>query len=107
MRHAMLFLVLAMSLSGCATYYWYKPEASQAVVERDSQECREQAFQLVNRFYVDDPYWWSPVWRRPWDPWWPSMPDPAAEQDVYNRCMSFKGYALIKEPKRSRASGGP
>jgi hypothetical protein len=56
---------------------------------------------------ADDPFWpgIGPHWG-------PSIPVSglALEQDVYRRCMTFKGYALVKDqpglPARHSASKG-
>jgi hypothetical protein len=107
MRNVCALVALALLASGCATYSWYKADVPPEIAAQDSQECRSQASYMVNRWYMDEPFWWGTGWRHlhPY-PTWPTSSALGAEQDVFNRCMYYKGYALIKDPKPPRASGG-
>jgi hypothetical protein len=109
MRTIASVVAFALLLSGCGTYYWYNPHVPPEIAQRDSEECREQARQLTTLALMDDdPLWWGPGWRHHRGPFFgPMTSGLAMEQDVYDRCMRFKGYALIKEPERPSPSGSP
>jgi hypothetical protein len=98
---AVIVVAVVLLLSGCGTYYWYHPNVPPEIAQRDSEECREQARQLVTwELMDDDPFWPGSGWRYRRGPFLgPMTSGLAMEQDVHDRCMRFKGYALIKEPK--------
>jgi hypothetical protein len=98
-------LVVLVLASGCASYSWYHPNVPPELIARDEAECREQARQLVTLELMDDPFWWDPGFRHRRGLGLPVTTGLAMEQDVFNRCMRFKGYALVKDPRAP--SGGP
>jgi len=104
MHRALTVVGIASLLAGCASYSWYNPNVPPEIAQRDSEECRQQAAYLVNtRLMADDPFWWGPGSRR----WGPALPVSGLEmeQDVYRRCMMFKGYTLVKNPDPAHPSG--
>jgi hypothetical protein len=102
MRRLLTLVGMASLLAGCASYSWYNPNVPPEIAQRDSEECRRQAAYLVNaQLMADDPFWWGP---RYWGPG-PPVSGLALEQDVYRRCMTFKGYTLVKDPEPGRPSG--
>jgi hypothetical protein len=106
MRSVPVVVALALLLCGCGTYSWYNPNVPPEITQRDSEACREQARQLVTwELMDDDPFWDRPGWRHHRAPWGPMTSGLAMEQDVYDRCMRSKGYALIKEPKAPSPAG--
>src|ERR1700694_4147261 len=103
MRSAVAFVAGTPLLSGCASYSWYNPNVPPEIAERDSEECRQQAAYLVNTtLMANDPFWLAP------DPlrWGPPVSGLALEQDMYRRCMTSKGYALVKD-QPGRPAGPP
>lgn len=111
MSRLLSLIAMIVVLAGCATYAWTKPGVTAEVMARDDTECRAQARDLASEYaFVGGPFWgprpWGPVWY--YDPFWryDALPDPTwrlhAEQRVYDRCMAFKGYRLVKEPKGER-----
>lgn len=81
----------------------YNPNVPPEIAERDSQECRRQAAYLVNTtLMADDPFWLAPDSLR----WGPPVSGLALEQDMYRRCMTSRGYALV-EDQPGRPSGPP
>ena len=107
MRSVVVVVALPLLLSGCGTYYWYHPDVPPEITQRDSEECREYARRLVTLALMDDDWFWG-------GPHWlgrshlgPPVSGLAMEQDVYDRCMRTKGYALVKEPKPPHPAGSP
>jgi hypothetical protein len=105
MRSALTVVILALLVGGCAAYSLYNPNVPPEIADRDSQECREQARQLVNWTLMDDDQFWSgPGWRHRRGPFYSPMTSGLAmEQDVYDRCMRYKGYTLIKQERPTAA----
>jgi hypothetical protein len=113
--------VLALSLSGCATYAWMKPGVAPDVAEADLLDCTRQARSIS--WDVESSFWrsswgswgWYGPWSSPWgpaslhspfwrhshwyDPFW-VQPDPFwrvdLERRLVDRCMYAKGYDLQK-----------
>jgi hypothetical protein len=107
MRVALLVVALALLLSGCATYSWVGPGVPPEIVQRDSEECREQARRLVTWTLMDDdPFFWGPG-RYRFGGMGPMTSGLAMEQDVHDRCMRGKGYTLVRDPEPPRAAGSP
>lgn len=112
MSRLLTLVAMIVVLAGCATYTWTKPGITPELMARDDTECRAQARDLASEYALaGGPFWgprpWGPLWgpigyRDPF--WW--YDDPGwrlqAEQRVYDRCMAFKGYRLVKEPKGER-----
>src|SRR5919109_3596098 len=112
MSRGLLVIVICVLFAGCATYVWTKPGVAPDLAARDEAECRAQARDLATEYaFARSPYW-DPrfgVWRPGLGPdpfWWGwggPVPDPTwslqVEQRVYDRCMAFKGYNLVKVPK--------
>jgi hypothetical protein len=110
MRRIIGFTAAALLLGGCASYAWYRPDATPRMAASDERFCRSLASDPVNELAVGA---WSPTagwgWR-PWDgpwrrPWMGPWPDPAselaAEQRVLDRCMRARGYDLVRvDPPR-------
>ncbi len=112
-RSTIVCACVSLLLAGCASYAWTKPGAPPDVARRDSEECRAQAWDLVNYSAFAVPYapyaWWGAAGWGPWGvPWGSPFPDPAwrldAEDRVYDRCMRYKGYTLVKVPKPQPAA---
>lgn len=99
MRAVLIAVALALLAGGCATYTWYHPNVPPEIAERDSQECREQARQLVTwELMDDDPFWSGPGWRHRRGPFvGPMTSGLAMEQNLHDRCMRAKGYALVRQ----------
>jgi hypothetical protein len=103
-------LALAVVLAGCATYAWTKPGVTPDLAARDETECRAQARDLATEYAFARGPLWGPR-GGPFGPgmgpgpfWWGAPgADPGwnleVEQRVYDRCMAFKGYELVKVPK--------
>ena len=105
MRTLVTIVAFAGLVGGCASYSWYNPNVPPEIAARDSEECRQQAAYLVNmQLMAKDPLW-------PGAYWGPSLPVSGLEleQDVFRRCMTFKGYTLVKDPEpvSARRSPGP
>ena len=103
MRREIIVVAFASVLAGCASYSWYNPNVPPEIAQRDNDECRQQATHLVNRQLMSyDPFWsgypryWGPV---------PPVSGLEMEQDVYRRCMTFKGYSLVKKPGANQPAG--
>jgi hypothetical protein len=101
MRSIIAVVAFALLSAGCATYSWYNPRVPPEIAQRDQAECREQASRLVNWELMDDRPFWGFGWNR--GPFVPTTSGLAMEQDVFDRCMRYKGYALVENPKASGA----
>jgi hypothetical protein len=96
---------LAMLMSGCATYTWYRADTPADVAARDQAECsdlardsaRDSTFSAFPRPYGPPRTWATPgvPWR---DPYWGPAGDPLwrtdLEQRIRERCMRERGYDL-------------
>jgi hypothetical protein len=99
MRRGIAVVAFASVLAGCASYSWYNPNVPSEIAQRDNDECRQQATYLVNTPLMSyDPFW--PGFPRYWGPGPLEM-----EQDVYRRCMIFKGYRQVKNPDPNHPAG--
>lgn len=108
MRRLLVIVAFAPLVAGCASYSWYRPGVPPEIAARDGEECRQQAAYLVNaELMAYDPLWpGSTYWG--WGPTFP-VSGLAMEQDVFRRCMHFKGYELVRDPEpvSGRRSHGP
>ena len=104
MRLVIALAALGVSVSGCASYVWYKPEATPDLVQRDERECNDLASDVA----WDYGFWYAPYWGPGFDwpaasPRWFGGPDPVwrmdAERRIADRCMERKGYRLEKQPR--------
>lgn len=96
--------LLTAGLSGCASYAWYKPDATPEAMARDQSECSHEARMLA----WESELWRGPYWADDFDRpsasrrWFPG-PDPGwrmeAEQRIADRCMEVRGYRLVKQPR--------
>jgi len=64
----LIIIFLSLGLSGCTTIY-YKSGTTQAEFDKDSYECRQQAYSAISP--LDNMF---------------------LTQDMYNECMKVRGY---------------
>lgn len=96
---------LAILVSGCATYSWYRPDTPAELTARDQAECyefardttRDIAFSAFPRFYGPVRPWPTLGWSGWYDPYWAGG-DPLwrmdVEQRIHDGCMRSRGYDL-------------
>ena len=87
-------VVAALLMSGCASYVWYRPDATPEMLAADRAQCEAEA-RAVERDYelgAFPPGWWG--FHRPFGS--PMATGLQIEQDVIQRCMEFRGYRLEK-----------
>jgi hypothetical protein len=111
MRAPVAFALLALLVSGCATYTWSRPDTAPDAVARQQAECstlargaaEDMTFSALPRFYgVATPWpyagwgaWGNPSWGPVGDPMWRME----AEQRLIDRCMRDHGFELRRIPK--------
>lgn len=113
MRRLIATAGLALLLSGCATYAWYRPDTPPELAARDQAECydfardaaRDIAFSAFPRLYGPPRPWPTLGWPGWYDPYWGPGGDPLwrmdVEQRIHDRCMRSRGYDLQREVKTS------
>jgi hypothetical protein len=123
MRKVIADAAVAIAVSGCASYSWYRPNTPAAVAAQDESDClalaRGSAYDIAvsamplaafphlygPRFY--GPGWgWPYTGWGPWDPYWGPAGDPLwrteVEQRIYNRCMQTRGYELQRVEREAK-----
>jgi len=97
--NALVVLVLALALSGCASYVWSRPGTIPEVLARDQSQCQDEARYVARDYDVPGFHYGDPGWRQP-------LPPPPSglqvEQAVFGRCMESRGYRLEKETSQRR-----
>jgi hypothetical protein len=96
MTRPALIVAVCLALAGCASYVWYRPDATPEIAARDQTECDYQARYLARDYLLATSWWWGGGAGRYRD--WPFPPESglAVEQRIFARCMEFKGYRLQK-----------
>ncbi|HET7341496.1 MAG TPA: hypothetical protein VFL90_08540, partial [Methylomirabilota bacterium] len=83
----------SLLLSGCASYAWYRPDATPEMLARDEAQCEGEARAIERDVaWSRGPLGWG--WRGPY-PLGATGLD--VEQDALHRCMEYRGYRLEKE----------
>jgi hypothetical protein len=103
LRRLTLTAALTLVLGGCASYTWYKADTTAESQARDEGACRAEAHAVSFEYAygnIATPWNVSP-WRRPGtgayvDPSWQA----AAEQRAFERCMTSRGYELVRVDKK-------
>ena len=91
---AIPFVVAALLMSSCASYAWYRPDATPEMLAADRARCEDEA-QAAERNYELGAF--PPNWggfHRPFGS--PMATGLQIEQEVIQRCMESRGYRLEK-----------
>jgi len=98
-------VLAAFSLAGCGQYAWERPDTTDATLQADRQDCRQQAYSEAFRsyaFYGGFPLMGPGYWGYRYQPdYWYWRQRLESERFFYeNRltsfCMRNKGYTLVK-----------
>jgi len=91
--------VLALALSGCASYVWSRQYATPEMLARDQGQCQGEARSVARDYDLPGFRYGDPGWR-------PPVPPPPSglqiEQQLFGRCMESRGYRLEKETSQRR-----
>ncbi len=91
---ALAVLVITLALSGCATYVWSRPDATPEMLARDRSQCEDEARYAARDYDLTGFRYGGWGWRLPLPPMQSGL---QIEQDIFRRCMEFRGYRLEKE----------
>ena len=97
--NALAVVVVALVLSGCASYVWSRPDATPEMLARDQGQCQDEARYVARDYDMPGFRYGDPGWRQP-------LPPPLSglqiEQQLFGRCMESRGYRLEKETSQRR-----
>jgi hypothetical protein len=91
---ALPVIVAALLVCGCATYVWSRADATPEILARDQSECQEEARYAARGYDLSGFRWGG--WARG-QPLPPVQSGLEIEQELFRRCMEFRGYRLEKE----------